>query len=385
MIFKLSKCIFLLLSSAALLLVNPIHTNADEHESLPIVIITVDVESTEGITLPEQKEAVCVDKTPCGLQEMVRLLKEKGYAATFFLNVYEYKKYGEPVLEDIAKSLRSSGQDIQLHTHPQWAYDQNRNMMYQYSLKEQINIIREGKELLQKWTGLPVIAHRAGAYSADENTLRALIENGIYYDSSLFWGWSNSRINSIDLKKNVLSLYGPLYEFPVTVYQRDEYPVLFNGKVQAISEIRKFDINWFINDEEAEKAFTQAISSKMDFVILFLHSFSFIKGRNEAGVMVADTAAVRRFENVLNLISKKGLKVYTFRQIGDDRDALSLYLNKADVIPEISVEIKTVPYFLKLIGINRNNYKMIILSFASFFFLSAVIWLLVRKKRREPA
>jgi peptidoglycan/xylan/chitin deacetylase (PgdA/CDA1 family) len=358
--------------------------------NLPFVIITVDAE-TKGydrdvsLPLPEQVNAVCLDEQPCGLQLMVRLLQEKGYPAIFFLSVYEYKKYGERAILNIAKWLDESGQDVQLHTHPPWAYDKNRKMMYQYSLEGQSTIIKEGKELLQKWTGNPVVAHRAGSYGADKNTLDALIANGILYDTSLFFDHSNSKINSLGLKKNVLSMYGPLYEFPVTVYKKNEFPPLLENMFEGISRIRKYDVNWFADEVEAEKVLEKAINLRMDFVILFLHSFSFIKEYNRRGEKTADMEAINKFNGILDFLSAKGFKVITFKEISNNDIDLNQHLNRPDVIPEISIKIGIFDYLRKTIGINRHNYKLFIVSFSiSFVLLALLIVSCLRKGRKRP-
>ncbi len=352
----------------------------------PIVIITVDVETTQYgnhslLSLPEQVNAVCMNEVPCGLQTMVNLLKKYGYSATFFFNPYEYKKHGEQSIMEIAQWLNESGNDVQLHTHPQWAYDEKRNLMHQYTLKEQIEIIREGKELLQKWTGQPVVAHRAGAYGADENTVRALIRNNIYYDSSLFIRSANSKIRLLNFKKNTLSMYGHLYEFPVTVYKRHEYPFLLSDQVKPYSVISKYDVNFFGSEAEADKAFQEALDLKMDFIILFLHSFSFIKEYDDAGNMEAKIDSLRIFEHILKFISERKLTVMTFRGINNNI-VLDKYLNRHDSIPEISIQISTIQYLRKIAGINRWNYKIYALA-AGLSILLIIIGIAVLKRKRN--
>ena len=161
----------------------------------PTVLITIDVESTESLPLPDQVDAICDNRGACGLMHIVNMLKERGFAATFFLDVYEYKAWGEGNLRNIALKLQAAGQDVALHTHPQWAYDPARPNMYSYSFEDQNRIIADGVRLLRSWTGLPVVAHRAGAYSANKDTIAALARNGILLDSSLFFGNPNSRLN----------------------------------------------------------------------------------------------------------------------------------------------------------------------------------------------
>lgn len=71
-------------------------------QAIPRVILTIDVESNEIFFLPQQVDVICKGGLPCGLMEMARILRDRGLAATFFLNVYEYKIWGEPALRDIA-------------------------------------------------------------------------------------------------------------------------------------------------------------------------------------------------------------------------------------------------------------------------------------------
>lgn len=362
---------------------------ATSGEELPVIIITVDVETTGyknvSLPLPDQVDAICQDNQPCGLQLMVQCLKERGYAATFFLNVYEYKRYGEKPIMRIAKWLNDSGQDVQLHTHPQWAYDEDRNLMHQYTLEEQTRIIKDGKELLEKWVGNRVIAHRAGAYGADQNTLEALIRNDILYDSSLFLSNSNCRMNSLPLRKNALSMYDSLYEFPVTVYKKLQFPTLFEKGLTPIKRIRKYDINWFGDELEAEEALEKAIEMKMDFIILFLHSYSFIRGYNGMGEKEADMGAMEIFEGILDFIHLKGLRVLPFREIRGQNIELDQYLNTPDFIPEVARSIGMGSYLRKFIGINRDNYKTFILLFtiSSLLIIIGAILIISRLRKRR--
>src|SRR5882762_4752869 len=103
-------------------------------QAAPRVVVTVDVESNDSFPLPRQAEAVCKDGSACGLMEVARLLRTRGLAGTFFLNVYEYPRWGESAIRDIAVKLQAAGQDVALHTHPETMYDASRPWMYQYSL-----------------------------------------------------------------------------------------------------------------------------------------------------------------------------------------------------------------------------------------------------------
>src|SRR4051812_32464009 len=173
-------------------------------QAAPRVVFTIDVESNVSYPLPQQLDAVCEGGAACGLMEIVRMLKDRGLAGTFFLNVYEHSWWGEAAMRDLTVKLQTAGQDVALHTHPS-VYDPARSEMHQYSLDEQTSIVRDGTRLLSSWTGLPVVAHRAGAYSADERTLESLKRNGLSVDSSFFWEYPNCRLNGLGLPRNLPS------------------------------------------------------------------------------------------------------------------------------------------------------------------------------------
>src|SRR5262249_53271335 len=149
-------------------------------------------------------------------------------------------------MRDIALRLQRLGHDVELHTHPDAAYDPKRHEMYEYSLDEQTTIVRDGVRLLESWTGQPVVAHRAGAYSADENTLIALERNGVTVDSSLFWEYPKSKLNALPLPRNSPGVYRTVLELPVTAYVREDRPGVLPGMLAPIGVIRKLDVNWAV-------------------------------------------------------------------------------------------------------------------------------------------
>ena len=61
---------------------------------------------------------------------------------TFFLDVFEYKRYGENNFKSICQKIIKEGNDVQLHIHPNRGYDENRvRVPEEYSQQEQIKII----------------------------------------------------------------------------------------------------------------------------------------------------------------------------------------------------------------------------------------------------
>ena len=308
------------------------------------VIVTVDVESGGGYSLPDQVDTVCQDGSACGLMEIARMQSDRKLAGTFLLNVFEHRAWGEGKMREIVEKLQAAGQDLGLHTHPQWAYDAARNGMHQYTLEEQISIIREGTRLLSRWTRQPVVAHRAGDYAADESTLKALEVNGLRVDSSLFWGHPHSKLAELGLPRNLPSYSGKLLQIPVTVYERKERPDLFTGIAPPLSSIRKIDVDWFVDEKEAKAAIDAVVEADLPFLVVFLHSFTFLARPTTNGVPVANRRAQAIFSAMLDRIAEKRLPVVTMRELAAAGYGTTSAPRSADVVPVVDVQVSLVRY-----------------------------------------
>lgn len=314
----------------------------------PTVIVTIDVESTESLPLPNQVDAICEDKVPCGLMHIANMLKERGFAGTFFLNVYEYKAWGERDLRNIALKLQAAGQDVALHTHPQWAYDPARPYMFSYSPEDQNRIIADGVRLLSGWTGLPVVAHRAGAYAANNDTIEALQRNGIMLDSSLFFGHSQSKLNGLRLPSNLPGKIGKVVELPITVYERRERPSVLWAIVPPFVAIGKLDVNSIESEREAGLAMDAMIGADLPFMVVFLHSFSFIQSpRGGRSTLRADSLATAVFSAMLDKIAKTKLHVVTAREISSIADVTST--GERDIVPAVEISVPFHKYAVRML------------------------------------
>jgi peptidoglycan/xylan/chitin deacetylase (PgdA/CDA1 family) len=269
--------------------------------------------------------------------EIVRLLEERKWAGTFFLNVYEQRQIGEDAMRAIARRLQDAHQDIALHTHPDAAYDPARSEMYEYSLDEQTTIIADGVRMLRSWTGQPVVAHRAGAYSADARTLVALQRNGIRLDSSRFWGNSNSRLSDLGLPRNLPGWHSGVLEIPVTVYLRQDRPVMTGSMFAPVTTVRKIDAAWFFNQDEMRSAIDAAVKADVPVLVIFLHSFSFIAARGDAAP-VADPAVRAMFTAIMDEVAQRRLAVVSMRDLADG-GMTSVAATVQDIVPEVEVRI----------------------------------------------
>ncbi|PYJ62580.1 MAG: hypothetical protein DME24_03295, partial [Verrucomicrobia bacterium] len=199
------------------------------------------------------------------------------------------------------------GHEIQLHTHPDLMYDPKRQSMHEYSLAEQTTIIRDGMALLREWTGKAPIAHRAGSYGANKDTLKALHANGIFLDSSFFYRHGNCRLPFANLNSPFKA--DGIWEVPVTVHPR---PVRRLGiSLPFVKRYGKLDVNW-MSGPQLCKAIEQ-LHGTIPYIVTFLHSFSFT--RRQANGFVPDEAAIASFQAMLQLLAENNIPAASFEQI----------------------------------------------------------------------
>lgn len=351
-------------------------------DARPVVVFTIDVESNVSFTLPEQIDRTCTDGSACGVNRILSELARRSWPATFFLNVYEQQRWGEEALRRLARRLQDGGHDVQLHTHPQWMYDPGRWAMHQYSLAEQTRIVADGVRLLEAWTGRSVVAHRAGAYTADGNTLIALERNGVKVDSSLFWRHENSRLDVLQLPRNIPASYGKVEQIPVTAYERAERAPLLGQMLGTSLVIRKIDPNWYVNREEVRDSIDALIAADVPVLVVFLHSFSFLGGRADDGVTV-DAHALEMFRAILDHLDTKALPVVTMRDLAEHPSS-RLSTSSADIVPRVAVTVSPIRYVwwqLKAAGPGRVAGGSLLLFLSGGFVALAML----RQRRRQRA
>jgi peptidoglycan/xylan/chitin deacetylase (PgdA/CDA1 family) len=369
MISKQVRCSIGLCVLCALLVV-PALASADTR-----VVFTIDVESNDVFNLPSQVNAVCKGGSACGLDEIARLLNERHWSGTFFLNVYEHKQWGEKAMRNIAVRLQAAGQDVALHTHPHWAYDPRRWGMNQYTLEEQTAIVGQGVRLLTEWTGQPVLSHRAGAYAADENTMRALERNGIAVDSSVFWQYPNSRLDGLGLLRNLPSSYGRIAEIPVTVYRREERPRFLERAFAPVTAVRKIDPDWLVDETEMRGAIDAAFEAQLPVLVVFLHSFSFMTPGD--GGPVANRHAIDMFRATLDYIASKRAPVVSMRDIA--HLALPRSTADADVVPAVALSAPWHRYGWHRLK-SSSGLRWSVGASAALFFAAAIVLILRRRR-----
>lgn len=154
-------------------------------------LITVDTEA-----LPKRAETDHVNRLiwgrypqgNAGIAEMCAIGDEFGVKHVFFVDMCgAYAQLDETV--DVVRWLDQQGQDVQLHTHPEylpkefWAehgLPVQPQFMNRYTDDARAEFVfRHFGELISEVTGKPVLAHRAGSFRWNAASIRALKAVGI--------------------------------------------------------------------------------------------------------------------------------------------------------------------------------------------------------------
>jgi len=264
------------------------------------VLFTIDVESFSGGNperdiwgrIPGQAEAH-------GIGRMMDIFDARGAKATFFVNVYEAATHSEEALAKVCRTIHERGHDVELHTHPKpmfgvWG-------MSQADLETQVQILERGKALIKQWTGVEVIAHRAGAYAADLNTIKACRQAGILSEYSYNMASPGCSLRETGLTQNAPIVRDGVLVVPVTAYVQ--------ASVGSWRSLRFLDIE-ASSPQEIRKVVADLQEHGVRTAVIMMHSFSFSRfGKpNERVEHTLD-------ELVAEFVADPNVRVVTARQL----------------------------------------------------------------------
>ena len=262
------------------------------------VLLTVDTEADihQGQIIPFEQMVYCrINGNEYGIQRMMDLADRYNARMTFFVSVFEHRRMGIGPVKKICKEIDQRGHEVQLHTHPNWIYEHR--FMWGYPIEKQVELIHEGKEVIIDSIGKPPIAHRAGGFGANKDTLLALKENDILIDSTFLFG-NYSRLGQDLFRLNGISKYHGVVEIPVTVFKQFQ--------IGRFHPYRPFDIN--INSlSELIFVLEKAKENQLPVVNLLMHSFSFVHRSKDRKEIYPNLHDLRKFERLLDYINKDSL------------------------------------------------------------------------------
>ena len=256
-----------------------------------------------------------------GLPMIVDIMERQGLAGTFFVEPFAAEQGHPDTMAPICEYLTERGQDVQLHVHPNHRhYGRSRegkdfrfnDNIAELDLDEQCELLAEGADRLERWTGRRPAAFRAGNMGASEETLGPLARAGIRIDSSYSPSslGGNCRFKETE-RYNGSKWYGDVLEVALSGFRQPAMPGLRPYKPCNVVAI---------SFAEMRDAVTAILESGAD-AVLILHSFSLFKVRNDQyDGGRPDRIVIRRFERLCRWLGDgaSDRPVRTFTELAAD-------------------------------------------------------------------
>jgi hypothetical protein len=248
----------------------------------------------------------------CGFPLIMDICDRFAIKATFFVNVFEYQSIGQGTMIRMCEEILQRGHDVQLHTHP--AFLTGRSMLCDHSLNQQRELIELGIRKLHEWTGRKVVAHRAGYYGVNANSLTALKDSGITLDCSSFYRREGCRIQ---WSRFELAERDIMWELPISWFSMSNDlrsgDVIRDGKRICKVDIDKASADCLI------EFLRQAVDEEYGQVTLASHSFSFVQSKNGCNGYGIDEQKIEEFRRLLEFVaSTEKLQTQTVAELWED-------------------------------------------------------------------
>lgn len=282
------------------------------------VYITIDTEYSSGLTTDLSKQdrmdnfarsiACFTPEGPAGITHKLKLFEHHGIKAVFFVDPMPALVWGVAAIEDILAPILEAGQDVQLHCHTEWLgiagnanplpSKRTGHNLFDFPFEEQCQILDYARSTLIAAGAPAPVAFRAGNYGADDNSLRALAQLGIAYDTShcpaLSCGASRISLGS--------DIHDPVHHCGVI-----EVPV---GSIGTLDGGQRHAQITALTLAEMCAAIRHARDTGRCTFTLVTHSFELINRRK----LAVNRIVRRRFEGLCKtLASMKGVTTGTYR------------------------------------------------------------------------
>jgi len=227
-----------------------------------------------------------------GLNFQLKTFEKYNLKATFFVEPLFSYHSGTPPLETAIINIQNSNQELGLHIHTEWLNGVNKlpfdlDILHRnigdFDLSSQVKLLSHAKKMLLNQSNTDICCFRAGNYGADNNTLTALNEIGIRFDTSYNEPYLHNPCN-IEVEGVLTSpkLLGKTVEIPVSHF--NDYP---NHKRHlqlsacSFSEIRDVLVsNW---------------KAEQFACVIVLHSFEWIRRNRKKNTHSLDKICLNRF------------------------------------------------------------------------------------------
>ena len=266
------------------------------------VFYTIDTEFWPRKDIFEDFQRDIYGRTPqgdFGLEFQLKMFAEHDLKAVCFVEPLHSLVHGNEFLKEIIQIVRKYGHDIQLHLHTEWLSKIDKPLLssgrkgqnlHCFTEEEQIQLLSLGIEKLNECQVESLCAFRAGNYGADNASLRALVRNGIRYDSSYIIPYLGT-----DCK----------IQTDAQLYQPTEMEGLLEIPINNFKDFRGLRLSQLCacSAAEMENALLQAWKKGWNSFVIVSHSFELIR----RGTTIAESCVNRidldRFQRLCRFLS----------------------------------------------------------------------------------
>lgn len=324
-------------------------------------IVTVDVEGHPSKNPANDLIYGRIGDKVLGIGRIMDIFEQFSVKGIFFVDFAAIKSWGFESIKSVCDSIAKRGFDVQIHLHPEH-FDPQRLFLFQYGYEEQKKMIEFCYVHYIKISDKMPVAFRAGRYAANENTLRVLNELNFKYDFSFFYKKDWCKLNKVFNSMNKLVKYNNIIEIPVTVFQE-----------RILDKYFKIDIN-SINRMEIKKIFRSS-SEKLQYCVIFLHSFSFIHRYKNGLKLLPDYYSEKILISIFEEIKKYGN--YEYFDTGNleiKEEDLDKYEDSCIYINSFWVSLIGIFHRYKRASIRNTRFRK---YFILFYLLTASLILLI--------
>lgn len=256
-----------------------------------------------------------------GLNFQLKTLEEYSLKATFFVEPFFSYHCGEKPLETAVNNIQRANQELGLHIHTEWLNEVD-NLPFDldiihrnigdFDLSSQISLLKHAKNMLRNHTEAELCCFRAGNYGANNNTLRALHESGITFDTSYNVPYLTNPCN-ITTEETLT--------FPKLICNTVELPVSHFNDYPSHKRHLQLSACSFLEVRDVLLSNWQA---KQFSCVVVLHSFEWIKRNRKNNTHSLDIICLKRFIKLCQFLSENTDKFETLHFSDIDKEEVAL-------------------------------------------------------------
>ncbi|MBJ6723680.1 polysaccharide deacetylase family protein [Geomesophilobacter sediminis] len=239
-----------------------------------------------------------------GIGYQLDTFREHGLKAVFFVESLFASVTGIEHLQQTCRQIIEAGQEVQLHLHPEWVEHGSApeiagkgKFLWQFPREEQEVLLRVALENLGRCGVTSPNAFRAGNYGADNDTIRALHDLGIVFDSSYNYPFLGTQCG-IETEKWLLQpedLFG-VREVPISFFS--DYPGHYRHMQLCACSAA-----------EMEGLLMEAWRRGCHCIVIVSHSFELIRRNRRPAV--PNPLVIDRFQKLCRFLTAHGDKFRT--------------------------------------------------------------------------